>query len=164
MPVLRLPGCMHVSLYLRVWKHALKFPLIMELNAALSQPQKSQRGKHQIFIQHYPWSYSLQVKKTLCGLSLHYKRSGFKFYHAQPGFLGENSTGHASNPLGQLYSKEKTLQQIVFSALAPGFVAVFDIVIEGEDGGKVHEGKRESINSRSRTLNGCCCTEGCFME
>ncbi len=43
-------------------------------------------------------------------------------------------------------------------------MAVFDIVIEREDGGKYRKRKQESINSTSQTLNGCCCFEGCFME
>lgn len=60
----------------------------------------------------------------------------------------------------------------MFTALTVGVVAVFlflffffDIVIEREVGGKKHrERKRGSINSTSQTLNGCCCSEGCFME
>lgn len=29
---------------------------------------------------------------------------------------------------------------------------------------KYRKRKRDSINSTQQTLNGCCCTEGCFME
>lgn len=29
---------------------------------------------------------------------------------------------------------------------------------------KHRERKGKSINSTSQTLNGCCCSEGCFME
>lgn len=61
MYMLAIPDCMLAVLFLcwRVWKHALKFSLIITLNAALSQPYKTLLGNHQIFIQHYPWSYSL---------------------------------------------------------------------------------------------------------
>lgn len=61
--------------------------------------------------------------------------------HPPPGFLGENSTGCGNNPLGKLYSKEDAPSQIPFTALTAGFVAVFDIVIEREDGGKIQKEK-----------------------
>lgn len=45
-----------------VWKYASKFRLT--LNAALCALYKTLRGNHQIFIQHYPWSYSPYNENT----------------------------------------------------------------------------------------------------
>lgn len=58
----------------------------------------------------------------------------FIAFHPPPGFLEKHSTGCADNQLGKLYSKEDAPSQIVFTALTAGFVTVFDVVIEREDG------------------------------
>lgn len=60
----------------------------------------------------------------------------------------------------------------MFTALTVGVVAVFPFSFfffwysdwEGGWRKKHRERKRGSINSTSQTLNGCCCSEGCFME